>query len=100
MGKIQVDMLGAKFSIRGDEDDAYLNKLYSYYKEIIGTIQQKKKLDNPLQVSILAGITLVDELLKEKTQNIVNKESSLDRDKIQIAQKMTSDMIKQIDGVL
>ncbi len=100
MGKIQVDMLGTNFTIRAKEDDAYLSKLYSYYKEITNTIQINKNLDNPLQVSILAGITLVDELLKEKAQNIVNKEAEKNSDKVQLAEKMTADMIDKINQVL
>ncbi|MBQ2600766.1 MAG: cell division protein ZapA [Treponema sp.] len=100
MGKIQVNMLGTKFTVRGNEDEAHLNRLYSYYKEITQTIQISKKLDNPLQISILAGITLVDELLKEKTQNIVNSKSSSDAVEGRIAERLTSDMISKIDDVL
>lgn len=100
MGKIQVDMLGTSFTIRAKEDDEYLEKLYSYYNEITNTIKVNKNIDNPLQVSILAGITLVDELLKEKAQNIVNKEAELNRDKFKMAEKMTAEMIDKIDQVL
>lgn len=100
MGKIQVDMLGTSFTIRAKEDDEYLEKLYSYYSEITNTIKVNKNIDNPLQVSILAGITLVDELLKEKAQNIVNKEAELNRDKFKMAEKMTAEMIDKIDQVL
>lgn len=100
MGKIQVDMLGTSFTIRAKEDDEYLEKLYSYYSEITNTIKVNKNIDNPLQVSILAGFTLVDELLKEKAQNIVNKEAELNRDKFKMAEKMTAEMIDKIDQVL
>ncbi|MBQ5399753.1 MAG: cell division protein ZapA [Treponema sp.] len=100
MGKIQIDMLGARFVVRANEDEAYLNKIYSYYKDITRTIQVNKNLDNPLQISILAGITLVDELLKEKSQNVINRETGMDRDKIQMAEKLANEMISQIDNVL
>ncbi len=100
MGKIQIDMLDTSFTIRAKEDDAYLQKLYSFYREITDTIQQNKNLDNPLQVSILAGITLVDELLKEKAQNIVNREAEMNKNRVEMAQQMASEMIDQIDQVL
>ena len=100
MGKIQIDMLGTNFTVLGDEDNNHLKEIYAYYKKLVTTLQVNKKLDNPLQVSILAGMTLVDELMKEKAKNIVNRQSNFDADKMNIAEKMTNEMIKKIDNVL
>lgn len=69
MGKIQVNLLGSSFTIQAKEDDEYLKKLLEYYKEITRTISSSGKSMNSLQVSIIAGITLVDELYKEKKRN-------------------------------
>ncbi|HAK69678.1 MAG TPA: cell division protein ZapA [Treponema sp.] len=101
MGKLQVNMLGTSFTVRAKEDDEYLQKLYSYYKEIIGTISVNKNLSDPVQVSVLAGITLVDELLKAKMQN-QSKELSDENesDAEELASRLTMEMIEKIDEVL
>ena len=101
MGKLQVNMLGTSFTVRAKEDDEYLQKLYSYYKEIIGTISVNKNLSDPVQVSVLAGITLVDELLKAKMKN-QSKELSDENesDAEELASRLTMEMIEKIDEVL
>ncbi len=70
MGRIQVDVLGSNFVIQAQEGEEYLNKLLSYYKDIVDTVQHSARLDDPMQVSIIAGITLVDELYKAKTASV------------------------------
>ncbi|MBB5217972.1 MULTISPECIES: cell division protein ZapA [Treponema] len=69
MGKIQINLLGSSFTIQAKEDEDYLKKLVDYYKEITRTISSTGRNIDPLQVSIIAGITLVDELYKEKKRN-------------------------------
>ena len=71
MGKLVIDVLGTSFSAQADEDDEYLEKLSSYYKEITSTIKKSTNLQDPMKISILAGITLVDELYKEKQKNFI-----------------------------
>ncbi len=90
MGRLQVNILGTSFSVQAREDDEYLKKLLSYYKEITDTIQRTGNLQDPMQISILAGITLVDELYKEKGKNADDIE----------AEKITNDMILRITEVL
>lgn len=69
MGKLQIKILGTAFSAQANEDDEYLQKLLNYYREITDTIKKSGKLSDPLKISILAGISLVDELYKEKQLN-------------------------------
>lgn len=99
MGKIQIDILGTSFSAQAPEDDAYLTKLSSYYKAITESIQKNSDVTAPLKISILAGITLVDELYKEKQKSIKlsNILRSEDEEK---AERITMSMIEKIDGVL
>ena len=99
MGKIQIDILGTSFSAQAPEDDVYLAKLSSYYKAITESIKRTSDVTDPLKLSILAGITLVDELYKEKQKSIKlsNIIRSEDEEK---AEQITMSMIEKIDGVL
>lgn len=99
MGKIHVDILGTSFSAQAAEDDEYLVKLTSYYKAITDSIRNSAGISDPLKISILAGITLVDELYKEKQKSIkLSKELSTDDDKK--AEQIAMSMIEKINGVL
>ncbi len=99
MGKLVIDVLGASFSAQADEDDEYLEKLSSYYKEITSTIKKSTNLQDPMKISILAGITLVDELYKEKQKNFILS-SNLDNSELRQAEIITQSLIEKIDGVL
>ena len=73
MGKLRIDMLGTKFTIQADNgNDEYLQKLLGYYKRITDDLLQGG-ITNPMQVAILAGINLCDELYKEKENKIVHE---------------------------
>ena len=99
MGKLVIDVLGTSFSAEADEDDEYLEKLSSYYKEITSTIKKSTNLQDPMKISILAGITLVDELYKEKQKNFILS-SNLDNSELRQAEIITQSLIEKIDGVL
>ncbi len=102
MGRLQVNMLGTSFTIRAKEDDEYLEKLYTYYREITGTIGESKSLTDPLQISILAGITLVDELIKSKTANLLEENGREDEYSAEdeIAGRLAEQMIDKINQVI
>ncbi|MDE6773729.1 MAG: cell division protein ZapA [Treponemataceae bacterium] len=99
MGALQIDVLGASFAIQANEDSAYLKKLLDYYKRIAEQIEASGSLKNSLQVAILTGITLCDELYKEKSkkQQIA---SQLINDDSSEAERLTIEMIKKIDQAL
>ncbi|MDE5614586.1 MAG: cell division protein ZapA [Treponemataceae bacterium] len=99
MGALQIDVLGASFAIQANEDSAYLKKLLDYYKRIAEQIEASGSLKNSLQVAILTGITLCDELYKEKSkkQQIA---SQLVNDDGGEAERLTIEMIKKIDQAL
>lgn len=96
MGKLRIDVLGTSFAVQANEDDEYLKKLLSYYKEITDAIQNSARVSNPLQASILAGLTLVDELYKSKKQNYSYDKVIHDKE----AERIAMAMIEQIDQVL
>lgn len=101
MGKIQLHLLGTSFTIQAQAGDEYLTKLTSYYKEIINTIRESGSLTDPLQISILAGITLVDELYKQKQKTASFKEKDAEDSENELkAERITAELIDKITRVL
>ncbi len=105
MGTLKINMLGTSFTVQGNEDTEYLDRLLGYYKRITDDIQKGNKVKNPVQISILAGIMLCDELYKEKSRNICEqdgdvKQNPLSTPESEEVEQHTLDMIRRIDGVL
>ena len=99
-------MLGTSFTIQANEDNQYLEKLLGYYQRITDDVKRIDSIKSPLQVAILSGIMICDELYKEKQNKIALEngesvaqisENSIDSDEIQ---RITLEMIKKIDKVL
>lgn len=106
MGKLKIDMLGTSFTIQANEDNQYLEKLLGYYKRITDDVKNIDSIKSSLQVAILSGIMICDELYKEKQNKIAlengvfvsqNLEDSKNSDEIQ---RITLEMIQKIDKVL
>ncbi|MDY5917799.1 MAG: cell division protein ZapA [Treponema sp.] len=106
MGRLKIEMLGTSFTIQANEDNQYLEKLLGYYQRITDDVKRIDSIKSPLQVAILSGIMICDELYKEKQNKIALEngesvaqisENSLDSDEIQ---RITLEMIKKIDKVL
>lgn len=106
MGRLKIEMLGTSFTIQANEDNQYLEKLLGYYRRITDDVKRIDSIKSPLQVAILSGIMICDELYKEKQNKIALEngesvaqisENSIDSDEIQ---RITLEMIKKIDKVL
>ena len=101
MGKLKINLLNTSFTIQANEDSEYLDKLYGYYKRIIEDVKQIDSVKTPLQISILAGIMLCDELYKEKCKNHNNQDyDAINHFELSEAEKITLEMINNIDKVL
>ena len=106
MGRLKIEMLGTSFTIQANEDNQYLEKLLGYYQRITDDVKRIDSIKSPLQVAILSGIMICDELYKKKQNKIALEngesvaqisENSIDSDEIQ---RITLEMIKKIDKVL
>ena len=101
MGKLKVDLLGTSFTIQANEETEYLEKLLGYYKRITDDVEKIDTVKTPLQISILSGIMLCDELYKEKTNKLSNElNSQSDNSSTSELEKRTIDMIEKINKVL
>lgn len=105
MGKLRIETLGTVFTIQANEDNEYLEKLLGYYNQIVKNVQTDiASVKSPLQIAILSGIMLCDELYKEKQNKIAMEngdytpiEFSADQQEIE---RKTQEMIDKINKVL
>lgn len=69
-GSVEVYILGQRYSIRGDAPEEHIRKLADYVNEKIKEIYEKSPGITPLKASILAAITIADELFKLREEQI------------------------------
>ena len=63
-----LDILGTSFTISADEDEAYLKKVFLQYQAAVENTQSISGISDPLNVAILTGFLLCDEVNKIKQQ--------------------------------
>ncbi len=95
-GVVHIDLLGASFTIKTDEDGSYTEQLLGYIKERIAAVQDAMGIRDPLKVSIIAGLLLADELFKERQKHAsgMSNEESMEVDRLAVQ------MIEKIDKCL
>jgi len=87
--KLCFDILGSSFSIDVDEDEEYLRKVMTQYRAAVENTQSISGINEPLNIAILTGFLLCDEInmikrqlenetveLSERTKNLI---ATLDR---------------------
>jgi cell division protein ZapA (FtsZ GTPase activity inhibitor) len=86
-----LDILGTSFTITTDEDEEYLKKVLAQYTNAVGNTQRISGIGNPLNVAVLTGFMLCDEINRMKQQS--ENESTE-------AQKRTMNIIAALDQAL
>jgi len=66
------DILGTTFSITVEEDEAYLQKVLAQYRAAVENTQNISGINDPLNIAILTGFLLCDEINKMK-QHLENE---------------------------
>jgi cell division protein ZapA (FtsZ GTPase activity inhibitor) len=82
------DILGTTFSITVDEDEAYLQKVLSQYRVAVENTQNISGITDPLNIAILTGFLLCDEINKMEQQ--------LENESVEIT-KRTMKLIAKLD---
>lgn len=97
-GQLDINILGTSFSIQANENPEYLQTIYHYYVERVQQVQKTvgKKLE-PLQVAIIAGILLSDELQKER--RYLQELGPDEQENFQVINR-TKKIIEKLDGIL
>ena len=65
---LRLDILGTSFTITADEDEAYLEKVLTQYQAAVKNTQSISGINEPLNVAVLTGFLLCDEINKVKQQ--------------------------------
>jgi len=98
---LHIELLGASFSIRADEDQGYLNTLLSSYEKTIDQVRRATGLADPLKLAIVAALVLADE--STRTAKGVRKERVRDGDEKSSGgeeERILVDLIARIDETL
>jgi cell division protein ZapA (FtsZ GTPase activity inhibitor) len=90
----EVKLLGVSFTIRSEEDPSYLNDVMNYFKQRVEETTAQIAMTDPLKVSIVAAINIVDELFKERISSEKHAE------KVQQAEDITNRLKTKIDDAL
>lgn len=69
-GAVEVFILGQRYSIKGDAPEDYIRRLADYVNDRIKEIYENSPGITPLKASILAAITIADELHRLKEEQI------------------------------
>ena len=86
-----LDILGTSFTIAADEDEEYLRKVLTQYKAAVENTKNISGINEPLNIAVLTGFLLCDEINKIKRQ--------LDDDSVEISER-TINLIAALDRTL
>jgi cell division protein ZapA (FtsZ GTPase activity inhibitor) len=63
-GRADVEILGQRLSVRGRGTPEYIMELADYLNERVQTVREQARVFDPLRLSLLAGLHVVDELYR------------------------------------
>jgi len=63
---IDIKLLGTSFKIEVDENPAYMHEIIDYLRTIVSKVESNTGMYDPLKISILTSVYLVDEIYKAK----------------------------------
>jgi cell division protein ZapA (FtsZ GTPase activity inhibitor) len=60
-----LNILGTSFTITADEDEAYLQKVFTQFQAAVENTESISGINNPLNIAVLTGFLLCDEINKK-----------------------------------
>lgn len=63
---VEIKELGTSFKIQIDENPKYMAEILEYLHTVIEKIEKSTGMQDPLKISLLTSIYVIDELLNEK----------------------------------
>jgi cell division protein ZapA len=102
MGTLRIDVLGAAFAVDAKADRNYLEMLADNYKVMVNLVERNagRQITDPLQIAIMSGIMLCDELYKEKKKSERMKKQSPESADLAEFERLTLRMLEKIDQAI
>jgi cell division protein ZapA len=68
MGSIEINILGQKYTVKGDAEEARIRELAAFVDEKIREVHAANPNITPLKASIIASLNIADELHRLKEE--------------------------------
>jgi cell division protein ZapA (FtsZ GTPase activity inhibitor) len=92
---MKIDVLGTSFIIQSDQDPAYLREVVDFFKGKVSEIESSVTSSDPLKISILAAMLVIDDYFKYKAgQGPASNLEELE------ATTITQRLIRQLDEMI
>jgi len=99
LNTFNVDLIGPTFAIHTDESLDYMQSLVSRLRDRIDAIKSSTKVSDPLKLTILLGITLMDELVRERSRGGEGKLEAVREEELSaVAARLIADLDRSLDG--
>ena len=92
-----LDILGTKFSITVDEEEDYLQEIFSQYRAAVENTQSISGIKEPLNIAVLTGFLLCDEINRMR---LGMEEAQLNKEEFAEAEERARSLISRLDQVL
>lgn len=66
---VEIDLLGRRFRVRSDDDDAYIRELTDFVNRKLSEVRHTSNLVETEQIALLALLDVADSLFREKNKN-------------------------------
>ena len=95
--RLTISVLGTSFTIRADENEAYLKRILWYLEKKIEETRQRTPISDPVKISILTSFYIIDELLREKARD--GRDATLPEESEEM-ERIALKLISEIDNVI
>jgi len=96
VNEVALNFLGTSFKITTDAEEEYLEKVLSQYSAAISQTQSISGISEPLNVAVLTGFMLCDEINKLKQKLGITADSPEDASSENISNEAASDEAMEI----
>ena len=95
-GRADIEILGQRLSVRGRGTPEYIQELAEYLNGRIQTVREQARVFDPLRLSLLAGLHVVDELYRSRQAE--SPQVGMDPKVLARVDRMTERLAAVLDG--
>lgn len=75
--RVKVEIYGQSYTLGGDLDEAYVQKLARYVDEKMRTVSEATQTIDSVRVAVLAAMAIADELHSQEKQPVIRRDEAL-----------------------